>query len=230
MDTTTGVATDSRNYFKGLDDMIADVKYMLPRCDAEITIRKTLAEVAQQFCRDTGVFTCVLELAAVQDRLEYFLEPPFPADILHVNEIRVFVVANGAVETLSQILSPLSYEIVDDPQDDGVTLKLATPVQPATGYTTTIKVELAMVPYLDQMLGTEAYALPDKVLRRWRAAFVSGAISQLAMMDNRPWTNKSLALDRRAQYTALQGEALNKANVNKMRKGIASCLNSVGFV
>lgn len=226
----TGLGREDRNVYRGLDDLLPDIKYMLPRCDMEITARKTLAEVAQQFARVTGCFEYTVELTADGSAYRYELPVGGPADILFVKEVRVYLTGADGVEKYSRTLMTHTYSVEDPTEEDAAYLNLVSPVASPDGSVTTLQVDVALVPHFDQMLGTEAYALPDKWLRRWRSALVSGTIARLAGMRGRPWTDAELSNAMYLQYMTQEGEAKAKANFNHMKQGYVSSVNPIGFV
>lgn len=223
----TGMDSENRTYLRGLDDLLPDLKYILPRCDSDITMRKALCEAAQQFCRDTGCFEYTATISMTNDVTRYVIPFPWPADILTVKDVWVEFTTNALVKRSG--LHPSAYSIEDPTDADNVYINLANAINVGTGTTAEMKVELSLIPYFDQMIGTQAYALPDKFMRRWRPAFVQGAIARLAGMDNKPWTNKQLSSDARQQYMSLQGEAVSKSQIVHMRQGSATCANPVGW-
>jgi len=226
--TGTGLDREVRSVYRGLDDIIPDVLYLLPKCDEEITIRKTLCEAAQQFCRDTGCFQYTTTIALVNDTKRYLLDCPWPAFILSVKEVRQNIISSTNQVNTSTVYHQ-NYTIEDPIEDDGNYINLANAINVTAPVTATLEADLIIVPVLDEMIGTQATALPDKFLARWRAAFVSGAVYRLAGMDNKGWTNKALAADARSQYLALQGEAAYKAQLSNMRQGGHTCLPQIGF-
>lgn len=223
----TGMDSENRAYLRGLDDLLPDLKYILPRCDSDITMRKALCEAAQQFCRDTGCFEYTASMTMTNDVKRYVITIPWPADILVAKKVRVDSVNAQSTNTVT--LHPAQYSFEDPTDSDNVYVNLTAAHNVNADTVATLKIDLALLPYFDQMIGTQAYALPDKLMRRWRAAFVQGAIARLAGMDGKPWTNKQLSLDARQQYMQLHGEAVVKANYMHMRQGGVSCANPIGF-
>ena len=221
----TGLDRDVRLNLKSLDDLLPDIVFLLPKCDEEVTIRKTLADVAQQFCRDTGVLeytTANVTVVAGTDK--YAIIVPFPADVMTVKEVRLYNVNLTTLEeTLSRVLSPDSFDVEDPIEEDRVYLKLAEAITPQSAGALVMKIDVSLIPRIDEMLGTQATALPEKFIRRWGQAFVKGAVAKLASFDNRPWTNKSLAEENNADFMSLRSEAFAKAQGSKMKRGGQSC-------
>lgn len=230
----TGMDREDRPVFRGVDDLLPDVKYLLPKCDAEITIRKTLAEQAQEFCRTTGCLTHRFDLTVVTGTVQYELATAdVNADLLCVNRVSLWrIPAGGTVAQYSSDLNPGTDFDIEDPLDeDHVYLNLRSSYSaPVDGSTLILRAEVSLIPYFDQSVGTQAYAFPDKFLRRWRQALVSGAVAKLASMEKTPWFNSGLAADRQKTYDSLVGEAQNKANFNQMASGSYSAVNPIGFV
>lgn len=226
MDFPTTESREVRDMWAGLDSLLPDVLLWLPRCDAEITMRKTLAEVCQQFCRDTGAFTATsANITLTAGVTRYAIPVAWAADILTVNGVRIYVVAADGTETLYSELSPIEYAI-DDPADgDSVYITFGSAMSAPNGSTMAAKVDMALIPYFDEQTGATDEALPEKFVRRWRAAFAAGAIGRLAGMDGKPWTNKALADTNLRAYKSLHGEAVSKANISHMRTGGATCRN-----
>lgn len=227
----TGLDRAVRNVFTGLDSLIPDVLYLLPRCDEEVTIRKTLSEVAQQFCRDTGVFCYTTDnVTLVSGTKRYFIDIPWQADIKTVKEVRQYSVDLTTLEeTLTATLSPEMYWIEDPIEDDGAYLNLYTDINPSTAGASILKIDVSLIPYIDEMLGTQATALPEKFLRRWRAAFVSGTVAELAGMDGKGWTNKSMAEAQGRRFRSLREEAVDKAQLSGMKRGGQTCRNGLSW-
>jgi len=221
----TGLNREVRLNLKSLDDLLPDIVFLLPKCDEEVTIRKTLADVAQQFCRDTGVLEyTTANVTVVEGTDKYAIIVPFPADVMTVKEVRLYNVnLTTFAETLSRVLSPDSFDVEDPIEEDRVYLKLAEAVTPQSAGALVMKIGVSLIPRIDEMLGTQATALPEKFLRRWGQAFVKGTIAKLAGMDNRAWTNKSLAGENSVDFMSLRSEAFAKAQGSKMKRGGQSC-------
>lgn len=221
-----GKTRDVRNVWTGLDALLPDLLLWLPRCDAEITMRKALAETCQLFCRETGAFTATsANITLAADVTRYAIPVAWAADILTVTAVRVYVVAADGTETLYSELSPIEYAI-DDPADgDSAYITLGSAMSAPEGSTMALKVDMSLIPYFDEQTGVSAEALPEKFVRRWRGAFVAGTLARLAGMDGKAWTNKSLADANLRAYRTLHGEAVSKANISQMRKGGMTCRN-----
>lgn len=218
--TDTGLDREVRNYLRGTDDMLPDIVYLMARCDEDVTIRKTLAEVAQEFCRETGCFEYETPVDLANDTTRYKLDIPWPADVLMVKKAKLFTVTSAGVETEQYTLDVQQFTVEDPTDEDGVYLNLGSAINAqAGGDTYRLKVTVQLVPYFDEMVGTQATALPDKWLRRWRSAIVSGAVALLAAMERKPWTDKELAGAHAAKYKRLRGEAWMKANGPELRNG-----------
>lgn len=227
----TGMDREDRAVLRSVDDLLPDLKYLLPRCDAEITMRKALAEAAQAFCRKTGALEYTAVIPVVDGRFEYDLPvSDVNADLLNVKRIEVWELPAGeTVERRAYLLSQRAYDVLDPIDDDKVTLRLGDALYVGTS-TLNMRVVMSLIPYYDQSVGAQAYSLPDKFLRRWRQAIVCGAAAALANMDGRPWVSKSLASDMNFRYYELVNEATEKADYNRMVSGSASCVNPTGFV
>lgn len=227
----TGLDREARSVFIGLDSLIPDVVYMLPRCDEEITIRKTLSEVAQQFCRDTGVFEyTTANVVMVTDSKRYAIAIPWQADIKTVKEVRLYSVDPVTLEeTLIRKVAPEAYWIEDPIEDDHSYLNFYTAINPSAAGALVLKIDVSLIPYIDDMLGTQATALPDKFIRRWRAAFVSGTVAELAGMDNKGWTNKFLAESHGKRFRTLKEEACDKAQLSHGKRGGQTCRNGLSW-
>jgi hypothetical protein len=221
----TGLEREVRLTLKSLDDLLPDIVFLLPKCDEEVTIRKTLADVAQQFCRDTGVFEYTTANVTVVDGTDrYAILIPFPADVMTVKEVRLYNVDPlTSAETFSRTLIPESFDVEDPVEEDRVYLKLWETITPSSAGSLVMKIDVSLIPRIDDMLGTQATALPEKFLRRWGQSFVKGTIAKLAGMDNRAWTNKSLAGENSVDFMSLRSEAFSKAQGSKMKLGGQSC-------
>jgi hypothetical protein len=225
--TDTGADREVRNYLRGTDDYMPDALFLLPGCDEEITLRRTLAETAQQFCRETGCFEYEKVVTLTNGVTRYALSVPWPADVLNVKTCKVYGTTAAGVETFRYSLLPLLQFTVEDPTDEaGVYINLVNALDSATGGDTySLKVALALVPHFDELMGTQATALPDKWLRRWRSGIVAGAVAALAAMTQKRWSDEALAADSRKRYDFVKGEALSKARFSQMLSGGQTCLN-----
>lgn len=230
----TGMDREDRAVFKGVDDLLPDVKYILPKCDAEITIRKTLAEKVQEFCRATHCLQTAFDLTVVTGQRTYEIPVgDVNADLLNVREVGVWrnSTADTALRKAYELTPRHDFQIDDPLEEDAVYLVLAAPLTaPTDGTSAVIRVYASLLPYFDQSIGTQAYSLPDKWLRRWRQAIVAGTVARLASMENRAWSNAGLAKDMQNTYNLNVVEAYNKADINHMAGGSGTCVNSTGFV
>lgn len=224
--TDTGLDREVRQV-RGLDDLLTDVLHLLPRCDEEITVRKALAETAQMFCRETGCFAYEKVITLANDVTRYALSTPWTSDVLMVNSAYVWTVDANAVETLDYRLHERAFYIEDPADTEYAYINLYAAINAASGTTKKLKVELSLIPAFDEMLGTQSCALPEKWLRRWRAAIVAGALASLAGMSRRPWTNETLAEEQRRKYSYLKGEAIGKVGISRMQRGGATCIDDV---
>lgn len=222
----TGLDRETR-YLRGTDDLLPDVVYLLPRCDEEVTVRKTLAETAQTFCRDTSCFTHEKSLDLTNDVKRYALTFPWPGELLTVLSVKEYTVTDGE-ETYNRELMPRSdYYVEDNAYGDNAYLNLWSAINAGNDSTKRLKIEMSLLPDFDEMIGSSSCALPDKWLRRWRQAIVAGTVAFLAGMEQKPWSNASLALAQQRKYERLQGEAWSKANGSRLVTGGASFQNPV---
>lgn len=221
----TGLEREVRLTLKSLDDLLPDIVFLLPKCDEEVTIRKTLADVAQQFCRDTGVFEyTTANVTVVAETTRYGIVIPFAADVMTVKEVRLYNVDSvTSAETLSRALLPDEFYVEDPVEEDRVYLNLYGKYTPSSAGSLVLKIDVSLIPRIDDMLGSQATAFPEKFLRRWGQAFVKGTIAKLAGMDNRAWTNKSLAGENSVDFMSLRSEAFSKAQGSRMKRGGQSC-------
>jgi len=232
----TGMSREDRNVFKGVDDLLPDVKYLLPKCDAEITIRKTLSEITQQFCRHTGALQTVLEVTVAGVNTTRYELPlsDTNSDLFYVREIGVWRIPAGGTSstaTFSRTLYPHQYSVEDPLEEDSVFLNLESSISvPTDGSTIILRISVALIPLFDQSVGENAYSLPDKFLRRWRQGIVSGAVARLAAMKKKPWYDDGLAFDMSKLYDSIESEAKDKASFNRMAEGSSLCVNRIGFV
>jgi len=226
--TSTGAGLDREvRQLRSLDDLLPDVVYALPRCDEEVTIRKTLAETAQMFCRETGCFTYEKVITLTDTGTRYALATPWTSDVLMVNSAKVYTVDAAEVETLDYQLHERQFYVEDPADSETAYVNLYAPIKAATGTTKKLKIELSLIPAFDEMSGTQACAFPEKWLRRWRGAVVNGTIARLAGMARRPWSNETLANDAGKRYSYLKGEAVSKVGISRMQRGSATCIDDL---
>lgn len=226
--TDTGIDGVRRAYLRGTDDFIPDVLYLLPRCDEDVTIRRTLAETAQDFCRETGCFAYekVVDLADTVTR--YKLTVPWPADLLVVDGMRLFIVKPDGTEKFQTSFDQRQYSIEEPTETDGWWLVLNSPVNAGnSGDSYRVKLDMRLIPHFDELIGEQATALPDKWLSRWRRAVTAGAVAFLAGLNGKPWSDEQLADMQRRKYNDLRGEAWQKANQTKLKSGGTSAIYGI---
>jgi len=231
-DTGTGTGTAIRCNLASVDDLLPDIKHWLPGCNTEITMRKTLATVIQNFCRQTGVYQYTLDDITVVNKQQSYLIPiPLDADILTVDAVTQYSLdGDGDKQTYGHILFPASYSITDDILINGIYLKLVNALGSTESAQSVLVIEVALIPSYDQMIGDDNCSIPDKLMKRWRQAFVSGAIASLASMTNERWSNKGLAESQMAIWQGFHDEAIDKALVAKLKKGGGSVKSRTSWV
>ena len=230
--TETGVDRQVRTQFAGVDNLLADIKYALPRCNVEIEIRKAAATVIQNFCRHTGVFICITdEITVVDQQEDYEIFTPWEADISVIKEVKQYGYDASSVKSKNPaILSTGSYNIVDNLASDAVYLRVNPVLSASVSNVSTLEIELELIPSYDEMIGEDACSIPDKLMRRWRQAFVSGTIYSLASMTNRGWTNTGLAEYHKEVWQAAHDEAIDKARVSNMSRGSSTMRSKTQWV
>ena len=231
-DTGTGTGTAIRCNLASVDDLLPDIKHWLPGCNVEITMRKTLATVIQNFCRQTSVYQYTLDDITVVDKQQsYLLSVPLDADILTVDAVTQYGLdSDGDKHKHGHILFPASYSITDDILVNGVYLKLVNALASTETSQSVLVIEVSLIPSYDQMIGENNCSIPNKLMSRWRQAFVSGAISSLASMTNERWSNKGLAENQRVIWQEFHDEAIDKAVVAKLKKGGGSVKSRTPWV
>jgi len=220
-DTGTGTGVAIRCELASVDDLLADIKHWLPGCNTDITMRKTLATVVQNFCRETGVYVYTSRNISVVDAQHSYLIPvPLEADVLMVNSITLYGLDSDSVKATSgRLLNPIEYSITDEILESGIYLKLVNSMASTATSQSVLDIEVSLIPSYDQMIGEDNHSLPDKLMQRWRQAFVSGAISMLASMTNERWSNKGLAESQFTIWKEFLSEAVDKAVVAKLKQG-----------
>jgi len=231
-DTGTGTGSAIRCNLASVDDLLPDIKHYLPGCNAEITMRKALATVIQNFCRQTGVFQYTLDdITVVDKQYSYLMSIPLDADILTVDAVTQYGLdSDGDKEDDGNLFHPKAYDITDDILVNGVYLKLVNALGSTENSQSVLVIEVSLIPSYDQMIGKNNCSIPDKLMRRWRQAFVSGAIADLASMTNERWSNKGLAENQRVIWQEFHDEAIDKAVVAKLKKGGGSVKSRTKWV
>lgn len=231
-DTGTGTGREVRCNMSVADDILPDVKHYLPGCNVEITMRKAIATAIQNFCRETGVFIYKTDdITVVDAQREYEITLPYKADILMFRELTQHSLdSDGNKVYPGNKLHPTQYEVEDDLQDYNISIALRSPLGASETAQSVLVADLSLIPQFDSLIDAGGCALPNKFMQRWRQAFVSGALMDLAMMTQEQWSNKGLA-DRNADiYSSLTVEAIDKASVSKMIQGSGSMLARTPWV
>lgn len=224
--------TVARARFGSTDDLLPEAAKLLPKCD-EILIRSELAEAAQRFCRETHCFEVVSDIPVVLGTKKYTIPVDYPADILTVREVRVSIVHTADSSVREYVLSDRAdvYRITEDSlDDDDFYLTLMVPIDTSAADVATLKVSMALIPSIDEMSGTQAYALPEKLIKRWRAAFVSGAVMSLAAMRKKGWSDPELAAIHAGRWDELHSEARIRHFFRGVKQGGLTCQPDERFV
>lgn len=231
-DTSSGTGRASRSKMATADDLLPDVKYLLPGCNVEITMRKGIATVIQNFCRETGAYIyTTADITCVAAQRLYTIPIPYEADVLVVRKLTYYNLdSDGDKEDIGRELFNEEYEIHDDLQEYAIKFKLATAYTPDPTYGSVFVAEVSLLPRYDPLSDTGGCVIPNKFMERWRQGIVSGAIADLAEITGTRWYNKGLAERQRTIYNNIVTEAIDKASISKMIMGGGSAVAATPWV
>ncbi len=188
----------------------------LPTCP-EPMMDLHLREVAREFCLQTGAWTVPLDaIDLVAAQATYDLDAPESEAVI----TRITSVTANSVLLWSDT----------DPKADEDTPKYVRTDPPFTVSNdllefTLIEDEVPSAAVADGLVlvGTllpapGAATLPDFLLTTYSEAMRVGTLARLMVMGNKPWTDRALATDYRAQWQRLTGFAAYQADVGNTRK------------
>ncbi len=178
--------------FTRLADLADNLVYRLPGCD-HLTIRKTLQEVFREYCRETKCFQFVHHVDLGPGEASFGVSPLLPNDVMgEIREVRCDRVklrigidcfvegASPAVVVLSRRFMPSA----DDPE---------------------AKVRISVLAVEYPSIGSED--VPESFVDAHGDAIVSGVMSRLCSMQNKPWSDPQVAMAELARYQSAKSEA-----------------------
>ena len=178
---------------ESLADLSENVVYRLNGCD-DLTVRKTLQEVAREFVRETQALTA-------RQRLEPLGHGIYPVPALfggRVVEVREVSVPHG-------MLRPLATVACGHDGRDPVRFTPGVNIVGEEDRRTRVE-ESRIVAVSVEHLGMFTEKLPHDFLQAYGDAICSGVLARLCSMGQRPWSDPQVAADELRRYENAKSE------------------------
>jgi hypothetical protein len=182
--------------FTNIDNWFTHIWPDVPLCPNP-KIREAIIDTARRFFLETELWTVELELLNINsDQAEYTLLSPH-ADMVSLDH---YEIKSGDTFYRKKVISEIAIDANPDERDDWRTQTNEDPDAAWVGQT--LKMRLTYIPGIDITAGLKVWinimpfdgarTVPNIRWTHYKDIITSGAISELLMMANKPWTNPDL--------------------------------------
>jgi len=186
------------------------VQMELNRCSSTLA-QYALRRAAREFLRKTGIWQETITMDVVADQSEYTLASAVASATIY----RIVSVNTNGGE--GDNLPAEQYEFTDN-----TTLTLDDAYTPTDAETDGLVVVVSLIPPL---VGTDFTV--SAILDRWAEAIIAKAISDLAMVPKRPYTDFAVAALKKAEYDRHLKQCLADVHLHGYKTGQAFRLGPI---